>query len=250
MVSRRQLFGVAAGVGLVGAVGTPASAADAYDSLRATVVRLTTGGVFDSDDPDFRHGLDALDAAAGSYWQQLDRSSNRTALWPDLPLTATDAVNANLSLNRLRTLATAWATNGAALAANADVLAATIDGLAFVYQRRYHEAATDRVGNWWNWEIGAPRALVQTCLLVADHLPATATADYLRVLGKFVRTPDRRTNAPTVLETGANRMDKCVIVAMSGILGRDPARMTMATDGLSDVSGGGKNSIFSVRGIR
>jgi hyaluronate lyase len=250
-VSRRELFGLAVGaaigLGLAGSMGTAAAAqevgVDSYDSLRQTAVRLLTGGNFDPADPDYRRGLDALDVEVGGYWQTLDRSATRTALWPDLPLTGTDAVNANLSLNQLRSLATVWATNGAALFANADVLAEVISGLAFIYQRRYHESAAE-VGNWWNWEIGAPRALAQTCLLIGDHLSASASADYLRAIGKFVPTPDRRTNAPSVLETGANRMDKCVIVAMSGILGRDPARMTMARDGLSDVSGGGKNSIF------
>ncbi|WP_163512652.1 polysaccharide lyase 8 family protein [Fodinicola acaciae] len=243
-LSRRQVFGLAAGMTAAGlTAASPAAGADVYDTLRKRAVELIVGGPFEASDADYRQALDAMDVELGGFWQALDRAPARTSLWPDLPLTATDAVNANLSLNRLRQLAIGWSTTGAELHANADVASAVVDGLAFVYQHRYNESARE-VGNWWNWEIGGPRALAQTCLILFDQVPAAALANYLNVITKFVPNPDRRTNAPTVVETGANRMDKCLIIALSGILGRDGDRLAQARDGLSDTRDGGKNSIF------
>lgn len=241
-LSRRQMLGLAAGMTAAGFTG-PAAASDVYDTLRKRAVELIVGGPFEATDTDYRTALDTMDLELAGYWQALDQTSGRTSLWPDLPLTAADAVNANVSLNRLRQLAIGWSTTGAGLHAKAEVAAAVVSGLDFVYQRRYNESARE-TGNWWNWEIGSPRALAQSCLLLFDQLPAAALANYLKVIARFVPDPDRRTNAPTVVETGANRMDKCLIIALNGILGRDANRLAQARDGLSDTRDAGKNSIF------
>ncbi|MEU8887777.1 polysaccharide lyase 8 family protein [Streptomyces sp. NPDC048442] len=219
-----------------------ADAADAFDPLLARAQQLLTGGTFDPADPDFRTALTALDTSAAALWQQLDRSAGRTVLWPDLsPVTAPGSFGQ--SYTRLRTLATAWATPGAALGGSAEVASALVAALRFLHDTAYN-AAKSETGNWWFWEIGAPRALLDCCVLLRGEVPAADLTTYLAAVDRFCPNADRRTNSPALAETGANRADKAVIVALRGLLGRDAAKVALARDGLSDVRDGGRNSLF------
>ncbi|WP_326740283.1 polysaccharide lyase 8 family protein [Streptomyces sp. NBC_01022] len=221
---------------------TAPSAEEDFDALLARAETLLTGGTFDPSDPDFAAGVAALDSTAEDLWDTLDRSAGRTALWTDLaPLTAPG--NFGQSYTRLRTLATAWATPGTSLSGSAEAADALVSALRFAHDTAYHPSAPES-GNWWFWEIGAPRALMDACVLLRGRLPAGDLADYLAVVDRFCPDADRRTNSPTLSETGANRTDKAVIVALRGLLGKDAAKVASARDALSDVRDAGRNSLF------
>ncbi len=221
----------------------PTGGADAFDELRARAAELATGSSIDPSDPVFASALSALDLAAAPLWTGLDRAAGRTALWPDLAPAAA-AANFAISYQRLRTLATAWATPGAALYGDESVAAALVEALAFLNDQAYNPTKHE-VGNWWYWEIGAPRALMDLCVLLGDRIPADRIAAYCAVVDSFCPDPDRRTNSPTLAETGANRTDKAAIVALRGIVGRGADKLALARDGLSDTRDGGKHSLFT-----
>ncbi|AZM56863.1 hypothetical protein DMA15_33340 [Streptomyces sp. WAC 01529] len=251
--SRRALLaaGAASAVVSVTAGGTARAADrdDAYDPLLARAATQLTGGAFDAEDPDFATALRTLDTQAATWWRQLDRTASRTALWPDLS-PASDPAHFGQSYTRLRTLATAWATPGTSLSdsartevASAEVVDVLLDALRFLHSTGYHPGRPQS-GNWWFWEVGAPRALMDTCVLLRERMPAADLAAYTATVAKFCPDPDRRTHTPSLSETGANRADKAVIVALRGLLTRDPATVALARDGLSDVRDNGRNSLF------
>ncbi|MFJ8925621.1 polysaccharide lyase 8 family protein [Streptomyces sp. NPDC102364] len=225
----------------LGAVSA-AAAEDPYEPLLARAAQQLTGGEVDPDDPDVAAALAALDKQAADWWQKLDRSAGRTALWSDLA-PASDPGMFGQSYTRLRTITTAWATPGTSLTDDTTVRDALLDALRFLRTAGYNDSRSES-GNWWFWEIGAPRALLDTCVLLRAHLPADDLAAYLKTVAKFVPDADRRTNSPTLAETGANRADKAVIVALRGLLAGDPEVVALARDGLSDVRDNGKNSLF------
>lgn len=216
--------------------------ADAYDTLLTRAAEQLTGGAFDAADPDFAAALKVLDTQASGWWRDLDRSAGRTALWPDLS-PAKDPGNFGQSYTRLRTIATAWATPGTSLSDSAEAADTLLDALRFLHADAYHPGRPES-GNWWFWEIGAPRALMDTCVLLREKIPAADLTAYVAAVAKFCPDPDRRTNAPTLSETGANRADKAVIVALRGLLAKDAATLVLARDGLSDVRDQGRNSLF------
>ncbi|MGW5862712.1 polysaccharide lyase 8 family protein [Streptomyces sp. NPDC055239] len=216
---------------------------DPYDTLLARAAAQLTGGTFDADDPDFAAALKVLDTQASAWWRDLDRSEGRGALWADLS-PAKDPGNFGQSYTRLRTLATAWATPGTSLSGSAEAADALLDALRFLHTDAYNTGRPES-GNWWFWEIGAPRALMDTCVLLREKIPAADVTKYVSTVAKFCPDPDRRTNAPTLAETGANRADKAVIVALRGLVAKDAATLALARDGLSDVRDKGKNSLFT-----
>ncbi|WP_405406570.1 polysaccharide lyase 8 family protein [Streptomyces sp. NBC_01104] len=222
------------------------TADDDFDGLLTRAETLLTGGGFDRSDPDFAAAVTALDDVAKELWNTLDRSPGRTALWADLA-PVTDPGNFGQSYTRLRSLATAWATPGTSLSGSTETADALLSALRFTYDTAYRPDARES-GNWWFWEIGAPRALMDCCVLLREQLPAADLADYLAVVDRFCPDADRRTNSPTLSETGANRTDKAVIVALRGLLGRDPDKVASARDALSDVRDAGRNSLFRYTG--
>ncbi|MEV8565054.1 polysaccharide lyase 8 family protein [Streptomyces sp. NPDC051322] len=215
---------------------------DVYETLLARAEQLITGGAFDPTDPDFAPALAALDSSAADFWARLDRGTGRSALWADYA-PVTDPGMFAQSYTRLRALATAWATPGAALNGSEEVADALVSALRFLHDVAYNPEKREG-GNWWFWEIGAPRALLDCCVLLRSRIPADALAAQLASVERFVPNPDRRSNSPALAETGANRADKAVIVALHGLLARDPAKVALARDGLSDVRDGGRNSLF------
>ncbi|CAM5291809.1 Hyaluronate lyase OS=Streptomyces alboniger OX=132473 GN=CP975_31340 PE=3 SV=1 [Streptomyces alboniger] len=221
----------------------PAVTAEAgFDALLARAETQLTGGPFDAGDPDFAGALKTLDTQAATWWRQLDRTPGRTALWPDLS-PASEPGNFGQSYTRLRTLATAWATPGTSLSGGAETADAVLDALRFLRSAGYRP---DRPasGNWWFWEIGSPRALMDICVLLRERMPAADLAAYIETVAAFCPDPDRRAGSPSLAETGANRADKAVIVALRGLLAKDAATVALARDGLSDVRDSGRNSLF------
>lgn len=223
--------------------GGPAGAQqqDEYDILRMRYRELYIGS--DVRYPEHEPRLAELSATARDLSQRLIRSDGRTMLWPDLPLDGPEGDNAGASYARLLSMAQAWATTGTDQYGNADLVGDIISGLDFLHAVAFNEAKT-QAGNWWWWEIGMPGRLARIATLLYDHLSTTQLSKYLRAIDAFCPNPDYRSADPSMAETGANRADKALIVAICGFLGKSSARLQLARDGLSDVAGGGANTLF------
>ena len=239
-IRRRLLLQAGLAAGALSTLGLPtrAFAEDEYDVLRARWAELNTGGAIDASDPAYADALAGLSTQAQQYADTMITSADRTALWPDLPLSSTSG-NFSISYTRLKTIALARATTGTPQ--TGELLSGALD---FLNANAYNETLKE-TGNWWFWEIGAPRALLDTCVLAYDVLSAEQITKYLTAVDRFVPDPNRRTNSPTLRETGANRVDKALIVALRGIVGKSADKLAAARDALSDVAEAGKNSVFT-----
>ncbi|TCC05966.1 polysaccharide lyase 8 family protein [Kribbella soli] len=239
-IRRRLLLQAGLAAGALSTLGLPtrAFAEDEYDVLRSRWAELNTGGAIDTADPAYADALANLSTQAQQYADTMITAADRTALWPDLPLSSTSG-NFSISYTRLKTIALARATTGTAQ--TGELLSGALD---FLNANAYNETLKE-TGNWWFWEIGAPRALLDTCVLAYDVLSAEQITKYLTAVDRFVPDPNRRTNSPTLRETGANRVDKALIVALRGIVGKSADKLAAARDALSDVAEAGKNSVFT-----
>ncbi|MFF0345455.1 polysaccharide lyase 8 family protein [Kribbella sp. NPDC004875] len=241
-IRRRLVLQAGLAAGALSAIGLPARAfaEDEFDVLRARWAELNTGGAIDATDSAYAAALSALSEQAQGFADTLITAADRTALWPDLPLSAASG-NFSISYTRLKTIALARATSGTTLTDVGDELGSALD---FLNAKSFNETLKE-TGNWWFWEIGAPRALLDTCILAYDVLSADQITAYLKAVDHFVPNPNRRTNSPSLRETGANRVDKALIVALRGIVGKSADRLATARDALSDVAEAGKNSVFT-----
>ncbi|MFE5966971.1 polysaccharide lyase 8 family protein [Streptomyces sp. NPDC056463] len=221
--------------------GASAAASDAeYDALRGKWRDLILGTGFSPTAEPYRTILGGLGTTAAGYRATMAPASG--SLWPgrswadpepdlDAESYAFSAVM-NDSYNRLRTMAEAYSQPGTGLTGDAGLRDAVIAGLDHLYAEVYNET-TARYGNWYNWQIGAPQALMDTCVLMYDHLSAAQIAAYCRAVDAFV--PDSVFASYTGTSTGANRVDLCRGVILRGIVGKDAGRIASASQALAPV---------------
>ncbi|WP_235966862.1 polysaccharide lyase 8 family protein [Herbidospora solisilvae] len=91
----------------------------------------------------------------------------------------------------------------------------------------YHAGAV-KTGNWWNWEIGVPKRLLDLAILVGHR-----DDGLIEAVDHFVRPWRLLFYRGT--STAANRTDLCLVTLLNGILSRDPRKISRAAEALSPV---------------
>lgn len=243
--SRRGLLAAAASTGTALALGVPtranaASTSDEFTTLRAKWRTLILGEGFSPTAEPFKSRLTELGTTASQWQSSLAPASG--SLWPDLvyadPEPDTDqesygySGNLNTSYNRLSTLAQAYCQQGTGLTGDAALRTAILTGLDHLHTEVYNAGQT-RYGNWYSWQIGAPQALLDVCVLMYDALSAAQLANHLAAVDHFV--PDSAVASYSGTSTGANRVDLCRVLALRGIVGASSAKVALARDALSPV---------------
>jgi hyaluronate lyase len=209
------------------------------ERLRRKRKAMLIGGdwtdMMDPSDSFLQAGLDHLTNRAERLFRSMD-PSNPDRLWPELEWRE-DASDIRSNYVRLKEMAVAYATPGSYLYRSASLCRAIVDGLEWVYRNRYNERVVF-YGNWWQWEIGAPLALLDTLLLMDDEVDPDALAAYLRTVARCTPSPEpyfhTRRSEPKV-STGANRVWKCQVHLLASLLRGDAQSVREARDALSPV---------------
>ncbi|KIZ13945.1 polysaccharide lyase 8 family protein [Streptomyces natalensis] len=206
----------------------PAAAEDPCAALLARWRDLTLGTGFDPEAAPYAAALRETGTLAAAFRTAMRPTG--TSLWPDCPYDPPSGITR--SYGRLNTMAQAVAQPGTGHTGDPELAADVLTGLDHLDATVYN-TSTDRYGNWWEWQIGAPKLLLDTVALVDARLTGTRRERYLAAVDHFV--PDAVLGDYTGTSTGANRVDLCRVVALRGILGRAPAKIALARDALSPV---------------
>ncbi|THA56674.1 polysaccharide lyase 8 family protein [Streptomyces sp. A1136] len=202
---------------------------DTYETMRSVWRGLSLGGGFPVTSEPFRSRLTELgDQAEG--WRATMAPAPR-ALWPDLGF-ATDPEKMMLSYFRLRTMAEALVRPGTGHTGEAALRTALLTGFDHLRTEAYH-AGQVSYGNWYCWQIGAPQALLDLCVLLQADLSPAQLADSCAAVDHFV--PDSAVASYSGTSTGANRVDLCRVLALRGVVGAEPAKIALARDALAPV---------------
>lgn len=227
-------------------LASPALAAEPFDAVRARRREFLTGGDVAASHPGLAAKRATIDETVAEYLADFNRSSGRTYLWPDLPVNAasntTEVANMGVTGNRITLLATAWASAGSDYYGDAGLLSDVTGALAFLAGQ--YRADRSRPGNWWFWEIGLPRQVGDTLVLLEDNLLAE-TRDRLLAAVRFHAPDPNVRRGSTLKETGANRVDKALSCILRGLVAENEDEVTLGRDALSDTAGGGRNSLFT-----
>lgn len=212
-------------LGSIAIVPSARAQADEFDDLRAKWKDMLTGGAsFDPSDPDIANRIAAIDSEARGNWSRMSTSPDRSYLWSDLASTTVSS-HITSSYNRLRSMALAFSTHGSSLEGDPALLADLISALDWMNGNRYN-AGLSEYDNWWDWEIGTPLSLNDITVLLYDQLSSDQIYGYMAAIERF-------TPAPAL--TAANRVWKCTVVAIRGLVVKDAEKLALARDGLSDL---------------
>ncbi|MEV0999701.1 polysaccharide lyase 8 family protein [Nonomuraea sp. NPDC050202] len=216
----RRLFLRLGGVAAAGTVGALAPARAAYTPdetfvlLRRRWREVTAGPGHDSER--YRARLAALGRAAARY--RATMAPGPSSLWPDQAFPSFVATP-----RRLRVMAQAYAL-GLGDAGLGEAVAAGVEH----YRRHVYAAGGDAPGNWWHWQIGVPKALLDASVLAGTWSPALAEA-----VDHYV--PERRLHRYSGNSTAANRVDLCLVTLLRAMLDDDHGKAGLAVSALSPV---------------
>ncbi|MBZ4015591.1 polysaccharide lyase 8 family protein [Streptomyces purpurogeneiscleroticus] len=204
------------------------AAGDEFATLRRRWLELQLGTGYDPGAEPYASRLKETGDLARRF--RADMAPADGSLWPGHPFDPPAGITQSYS--RLNVMAQAYAQDGTGLTGDAALADDVIKGLDHLEARVYNPATT-RYGNWWEWQIGSPRLLLDTVAILHDRLTDAQRAAYLAAVDHFV--PDSMLGDYTGTSTGANRVDLCRVVALRGVLGRAPEKIALARDALSPV---------------
>ncbi|WP_317445574.1 polysaccharide lyase 8 family protein [Streptomyces collinus] len=203
-------------------------AADPYDTLRRRWLGIALGTGYDPAAEPYASRLARLGALARDFRATMAPAPG--SLWPGHPFDPPAGIT--FGYGRLWTMAQAYLQPGTGCTGDDALLADVLRGLDHLFATVYHPATT-RYGNWWEWQIGSPRLLMDLTAALYDHLGPARIAAACATVDHFV--PDTMLTDYSGTSTGANRVDLCRSVALRGILGRSGDHIALARDALSPV---------------
>ncbi|MET7703150.1 polysaccharide lyase 8 family protein [Streptomyces sp. NPDC005485] len=236
MTSTRRTFLVAAALAatLATAVVPPSTAygaeegEDEYETLRRRWLEIALGDGYDPAAEPYASRLRQTGELARGFAAAM--APTPTSLWPGYPFDPPAGITQSYS--RLWAMTQAYVQEGTGSTDDGSLLAAVLTGLDHLSARVYNPSTT-RYGNWWEWQIGSPRLLMDIVAALHDHLTDDRRAAACAAVDHFV--PDAVLRDYSGTSTGANRVDLCRSVALRGILGRAPEKIALARDALSPV---------------
>ncbi|KUL26066.1 polysaccharide lyase 8 family protein [Streptomyces regalis] len=205
-----------------------AAEADPYDALRLRWLGIALGADYDPAAEPYATRLAETGTLARGF--RATMAPTPTSLWPGHPYDPPAGITH--SYGRLWTMTQAYVQPGTGSTADPALLAEILRGLDHLSATIYNPSTT-RYGNWWEWQIGSPRLLMDITAALCGHLTEAQIAAACAAVDHFI--PDAMLTDYSGTSTGANRVDLCRSVALRGILGRTPAKIALARDALSPV---------------
>ncbi|MFE6428257.1 MULTISPECIES: polysaccharide lyase 8 family protein [Streptomyces] len=229
----RRAFLLATGLAaaLTPALAAPAPAgvrADPYDTLRHRWLAIALGAGYDPAAEPYASRLADTGARARDHHATMDPTP--TSLWPGHPFDPPAGIT--FAYGRLWTMTQAYVQQGTGSTGDQALLAGILRGLDHLSVTVYNPSTT-RYGNWWEWQIGSPRLLMDITAALYDRLGPDRVTAACAAVDHFV--PEAMLRDYSGTSTGANRVDLCRSVALRGILGRAPEKIALARDALSPV---------------
>ena len=245
-LSRRKLFGVGAGVaaGIAGfSIFSPrtahaANAADEFELIRQRYTELLAGPPdADTSHPDIVKTIEAMTQRTDELWATVVDESGRDRVFADEPLAdITDSRPIQTTALNLAEMAKSWAAAGSPYQHDPELGRIIVDGLQTLHDLQYN-AGTAEFGNWYHFEIGAPRGILEATTLTLELVPDQLRADLAAAYAHFV--PDPKYQYPPgddrhKLSTGSNRLFLCQNALAAAALTDDAERVELAAGGVPD----------------
>jgi hyaluronate lyase len=222
-LNRRAALLASAGLALAPAAASARQVQDPFERLRLRWVAMLTGGPeLDAVSEPYAAIVRGVADNARRWWGEMaDPRVRPASLWSD-PASGIQEYNTRISADRLRVMALAYHTCGSALTGDPRLKADLVEALTWLEAQRY-SVRIERVGNWWEWEIGIPTAVTDLVLLLQPELDAERPG----LAARLIAAIDRFTHRADV-GTAANTVWRSHVVALNAIAARDAAQLESA----------------------
>lgn len=175
--------------------------------------------------------VDNLSADAEALWSTMDKSENRTYLWP-LRDGDTSSADITTQFTNINKLALAFGTKGSSLEGNRELYFDILDAIEFMRTTKKYNGTTG-TSNWWDCQIGAAQQFTDTLMVLSKYMTYDEIKVYADCIGGYASDPSKQW--PNATATGANRTDIGISVLGTGILLEDSSRMDLIVEKIPQV---------------
>lgn len=175
--------------------------------------------------------VSGLDQEAQDLWAAMDKSADRTYLWP-LQDGDTSSADITTQFTKINKLALAFGTKGSSLKENRQLYFDIQDALEFMTTTKNYNGTTG-TSNWWDCQIGSAQQFTDTLMIMSDYMPSDKVEEYAKIISGYATDPSIQWGGYTA--TGANRTDIGISVLGTGILLEDPAKLELIDETIPDV---------------
>ncbi|MGY3725091.1 Glucan-binding domain-containing protein (YG repeat) [Granulicatella balaenopterae] len=209
---------------------------DYFDEMRQQWSDSLVGNHFYNEkNPQMQQMQAEIDQDTKEYLASLNRAADRTYLWDDLQFGTKKSSSITKSYRRIQRIAQAVTNEQSAYYMNSDAIKEIRSMMAWMNEHIYNETKSID-GNWWDYEIGSPRALDNTLVLMYPYFSAEEITNYTKPIAKFV--PDATMMMMLVnpkRAIGGNQIDIGKVKLISNVLVKNEAEVNKAIDAIGSV---------------
>lgn len=202
---------------------------DRFDAMRARWHEILTGGETQSGGKYTADKIEDITHTALTYWSSIRQHAETKSLWDDLdnPL---GEKNAHESFRRIEAMALAYCTDGSSLQHSSSLKKSIADALEWMYAHCYNEHS--QLGQQWFFKMGIPLTINNLLVMLHDELPGQLQDKLMKAVAAF--STDTSYHG---VSTACNRIWRCMVVVVHGILAKDAERIAFGVKELTDPSG-------------
>ncbi|VTS12701.1 polysaccharide lyase 8 family protein [Streptococcus pseudoporcinus] len=214
------------------------STEDNYDKFAKEWIDVTFGNKsFDASDENMLRLFNELETKVASHISTFNTQDDRTSLWNDLK-NFSNSPDITGTYRRFEEIAKQIATPTSQFYQSVDAIRIVKEGMAWMNLNVYNpNKDIEGKANWWDYEIGSPRAIVNTLCLLNDYFTMEEIISYTNAIEHFV--PDanyfRMTLTNPFAALGGNLVDMGRVKIISGILRKDNQLIAKATTSLNNL---------------
>src|SRR5699024_6074647 len=206
-----------------------------YNEMLEEWNRIIAGNeLFDENNSEMVKGNEKLEQEVDNILNKyLDNIHTDDYLWDDVT-DYNDSANLTTSYRRVETVAKQITQPASRYYNDPTAIRMVKNSLDWLYKNAYNEDSYI-IGNWWDYEIGAPRALNNTLSLMYQYFSKDEKIKYTNAINKFVPDPYqfRVTTGNPFDALGGNLIDMGRVKIISGVIREDDDIIEESIEALS-----------------
>ncbi|BBK65283.1 hyaluronate lyase [Staphylococcus aureus] len=225
-----------------------------YEKLKKTWLDINYGyDQYDENNQDMKKKFDAKEKEAKKLLEDMKTDTNRTYLWSGSENLETNSSHMTKTYRNIEKIAEAMRHKNTSLKTDENKLKIK-EALDWMHKNVYGKNPSQKVEdltknrkgqttpknnslNWWDYEIGTPRALTNTLLLMDDMLTKDEMKNYSKPISTYAPSSDKILSSVGESEDakGGNLVDISKVKLLESVIEEDETMMKKSIDSFNKV---------------
>ncbi len=211
---------------------------DSFAELRIKWVESFVGKDNNMNNENIKRVIEKIDTSAQKSIESMVKDGSQIWVNAKTEKYKEDPTHIREMYLSLESMAKAYATKESKYYQNEEVLNDIKYGLDWLDKNAYFKQ--EQYGNWWQWEIGIPKAVTNICMYIYDKLSKEEISRYTDVVYYYQPNPlysglSGVSTNPKRTSEAANRVDVSLVAVGLGILREDAEQLKLANEAITSL---------------